>query len=283
MLCSQHKEEIGMDIVDIANKMIKLSNGLSGHLTEKEVRFLSCLPFLSAEGELLEIGSFKGKSTIILASAAKEAGMKQIVACDPLLLSSPTDPKDADPRELPEIFKKNLVDHNLLSFVEFHQKKSSELAAKWDRPIKGLWIDGDHTYAGATMDIDLFSQYLEPGGIICLHDVLHSHEGPIRAFIEKVILSEKYAECGCCGSIGWGQYIGGGKILTEEIWRKKLRLYGQLSRLVPFCIKSNHAIPSNKLIYKIMRTLVPHREIHPAQWIEERNTWAITSGAVFSR
>jgi len=261
-----------MDKLEALNGIIKLSRELDGHLTEKEVIFLSCLPYIEGRGEILEIGCFKGKSTIILASVAKAVGMKRIIACDPLLLESPTDPKDVDPDKLQEIFKKNLTDHNLVSFVEFHQMKACELAADWNRPIKILWIDGDHTYKGASSDVDLFSPFLEIGGLICLHDVLHVHEGPIRAFIEKVVLSDKYINCGCSGSIGYGQYIGDSAITARQ-WNEKIRLYKQLSRLVPFVSRSTYAVPSNKLIYKIMRVMVPHSEIDRTQWIIKMNSW----------
>jgi hypothetical protein len=262
-----------VDINVVSKNLVELSKNLHGHLTEKEARFLACLPFISITGEILEIGSFKGKSTIILGSAAKIAGMNRIVACDPLLLSSPTDPRDADRKTLPDIFKTNLTNHGLSSFVEFHQKMSSELAVEWKRLIKVLWIDGDHTYTGACMDVDLFSPFIAPGGIICLHDVLHGHDGPLRAFIERIVLSEKYADCGCCGSIGWGQYIGDGK-LSEEVWNRKLSLYIKLSRLVPFVVKSTLAISNNKSIYKLKRALVPHGDINPSEWVKERNEYA---------
>ncbi len=261
-----------MDIDNLSADMVNLSKGLSGHLKEREVRFLSCIPFISGKGEILEIGSFKGKSTIILASVAKAIGLKKIVACDPLLLSSPTDPTDADPDTLPAIFRKNLEDHNLSSFVEFHQMKSSDLAEQWDRPIKALWIDGDHTYEGATLDVDLFSRFLEPGGVICLHDVLHGHDGPIRAFMEKVVMSEKYINCGCCDSIGWGQYVGNLKI-SEKCWDEKFRLYTQLSRLVPYFTRMSLGFQINKTSYKLKRALVPHGEIHPSQWLQKMNSW----------
>ncbi len=260
-----------MDIDTLSKEMIKLSRGLSGHLKEREVRFLSCVPFVSCNGEILEIGSFKGKSTIILGTVAQSIGMKRIVACDPMLLSSATDPTDADPSTLPEIFKKNLADHDLSAFVEFHQKKSFELAPEWNRPIKALWIDGDHTYDGASLDIELFAKFLEPGGIICLHDVLHS-EGPLRVFMEKVVLSESYINCGCCDSIGWGQYVGELK-MVEQCWNEKLGLYRQLSRLLPYFMSMSRGFQINKTAYKLARARVPHGEIHPSQWLEKVNAW----------
>lgn len=258
---------------EVVENMVVLSRELEGHLTEIEVKFLSCLPFLKAKGEILEIGSFMGKSTVILASAARAAGYPRIFACDPLLLSSPTDPQGVHPDELPRILRRNLENHNLLSFVKFYRKKSSELAVEWEDPIRVLWIDGDHTYSGATLDVSLFSPFLEPGGIVCLHDVLHGHEGPIRAFLERIVLSENFANCGCCGSIGYGQYVGNSK-LREKQWDEKLRLYTQLSRLIPYIVRSSHNLARNKLAYKLFRAIVSHTDFNPSRWISKMNTWA---------
>ena len=44
---------------------------VEGFLTPREMRFLMLLAaYPTTEGEILEIGSFKGKSTILLASSA---------------------------------------------------------------------------------------------------------------------------------------------------------------------------------------------------------------------
>lgn len=250
--------------------MVALSEKLDGHLTPKEVRFLSCLPFLKRPGAIVEIGSFKGKSTIILAKVSKEIKKEKIVACDPLLLNSPTDPKDGDPQTLPQIFRHNLEKNDVTDYVEFHQKKSAELAQEWERAIKVLWIDGDHTYSGASLDIDLFYNHLNDGALVCLHDVLHEQEGPIRVFIEKMVLSEEFPLCGCCGSIGWGVYTSKHRP-SENEWVKKLNLYKSLSKLVPYTIKSRHKISYSHFKYKIARSRVPHGEVSASRWIEEIN------------
>jgi len=68
--------------------------------------------------------------------------------------------------------------------------KSHELSKSWDNPLKVLWIDGDHKYPGVLSDLMLFQDYLTSGAIVCFHDVLHGFEGPIRTFLEKVLLSD---------------------------------------------------------------------------------------------
>src|SRR5258707_1365369 len=67
-------------------------------LTEREARFLAlvaaCAP---AQGVILEIGSFKGKSTVGLASVAMRYGLGPVITVDPHSGPSVTDP-DVGPR-----------------------------------------------------------------------------------------------------------------------------------------------------------------------------------------
>lgn len=260
------------DIEQQINKLIDLSESLSGHLRKREVQFLASLPFIHFNGEILEIGSFKGKSTIILAKAAAAAGSNKIFACDPLSLSCSTDPKDATKDELPQIFYNNLKQYDVEQNVEFHQMKSNVLSESWDKPLKVLWIDGDHTYPGVLSDLMLFQDYLSPGAIVCFHDVLHGFEGPIRAFIEKVLLSDCYGDCGLCGSIGWGQFLGKNSVSNEQ-WGNKLSLYSKISRLLPFILKKTNGMKSNEHLRRFFRSLIPHGAISPVQWIKERNSY----------
>jgi len=253
------------------DRLTELSQSLSGHLRKREVQFLATLPFLALEGEILEIGSFKGKSTIILAKAARAAGHGKIHACDPLSLSCSTDPTDAVKEELPKIFYTNLQTHGVQDQVEFFQMRSDELAGIWNKPLKILWIDGDHTYDGVMKDMMLFEKHLKPGAIVCFHDVLHEFEGPIRVFMEKVLLSDQFGDCGLCGSIGWGQFTGG-RSLTGRQWETKLSYYYKLSRLMVMVLKAANGFTVNKHLRRFYRSLVPHGPILPEDWINKRNS-----------
>jgi len=249
--------------------MVALSTGLAGHLTEREVRFLSlcAMTLPPGLGEILEIGSFKGKSTTLLAKSVAFSGGDRVVAVDPLNLPAPTDPTDSHPEVLPEQFWTTLDTNSIRHIVEFHQMTSQELAATWNRPLRMLWIDGDHTYAGAMSDIESFSRHLSIGSIVALHDVLHGHEGPIRAFCERVLLSDAFGPCGVCGSIGWAQRVG--KPVAEKYTSRKLRLYSKLSRLVPFVALNRSPSRSGRSVYMLLRSLVPHGEVNPTLWQSE--------------
>ena len=247
-------------------EMVRLGGEIAGHLTEREIRFLALLGAMPAcAGEVLEIGSYKGKSTVILARSAAFAGQRRIVAVDPLDLPAETDPTEVPAGELAGIFRDNIRAHGVEANVEFHAMRSEQLARNWDRPLRLLWIDGDHTWQGARADVEAFARHLAPGGIIAFHDVLHRYEGPVRALSELVLSSPLYGAAGVVGSIGWAQFLGSPE-RAQPFAASRERLRGRLAALVPFAARGTPRSLADKLAYKLRRSLVPHDELEPAAW-----------------
>ena len=247
---------------------IKDARQIEGHLTLKEIRFLCLLATVpTTTGEILEIGSFKGKSTIVLAKSVKFMGGNCVIAVDPMTLPAATDPTTDSASSLYSEFQKNLRDHNVDSIVEFYRTFSQNLARTWSRKLKLLWIDGDHTYLGTKSDFETFFPFLNPGAIVAFHDVLHGFEGPIRVMTEHILLSDQFGACGVCGSIGWSQYLGKSQE-TQIYWESKLRLYKKLIRLIPYVALHKKVKGLERHIYRLKRGLVPHGEVNPDLWIE---------------
>jgi predicted O-methyltransferase YrrM len=74
-----------------------------------------------------------------------------------------------------EIAEYLIQKNGLTEYVRLFEERSEVLAGKWtklvDNPsISLLYIDGDHSYQGASNDIILWSPYLKKGGMIVLHD-----------------------------------------------------------------------------------------------------------------
>jgi predicted O-methyltransferase YrrM len=239
-----------------------------GYLTEREARFLAlaaaCSP-VPPPAVILEIGSFKGKSTVGLASVASRYGLGQVVTVDPHTAPSVTDPDLAGQASSWEDFRATLRAARLESAVEVHRTFSRDLARSWNRPIRVLWIDGDHTYAGAKEDVDLFRRHLSDGAIVAMHDVLHSFEGPIRVFVEELLAADDFGPAGLCGSIGWAQYRprDGGR------WRTtRAGLARRAARLIPLVQRGRELHGLAKLRYKLWRALVPHDTVRPEEWVQ---------------
>ena len=200
---------------------------VEGWTPDDELRFL----FLAAarptaRGEVLEIGSYKGRSTVALARGALWAGQRTVVACDPFTIRSPTDPEHRVSTY--EDFLATLQQHALSDNVEVHRERSEHLAARWDRPIRFLWVDGNHDYEAVRADIEGFRAHLAPGALLALHDVgHHDYNGPLLCFMDDVLLADEFGMCGIHHSIGWTQFIGRGG--RAKYRRQKATLYKWLA------------------------------------------------------
>lgn len=248
--------------------LLKEIETVEGYLSPNEIRFLALLAACpTAEGEILEIGSFKGKSTIILAKSSALADNAPVHAVDPMIAPSETDPDLGGAESSFPDFQKNIRAQGVEDRIDLHQMFSSELARDWERPLRLLWIDGDHTYRGTKLDFDGFARHLADGAIVAIHDVLHEFEGGIRVFMEDVLLSPNFGACGFVGSIAWSQFHRD----ESAGWRhrrEKLKLYKRLSRLIPYIVFKKELVGFEKKRYKLLRSRVPHGPVKPAEWVE---------------
>ena len=234
-----------------------------GFLLENEARFLgllaACIP---AKGMILEIGSFKGRSTVMLASVAAHYGLGPVVAIDPHNSNLSTKDPLLVPTSTYNDFLNSLRTAGVREHVEFHRACSTEISATWDRPIRMLWIDGDHSYAGAKADFDGFAPHLSPLGVVALHDTLNAKPGPIRVFVEHVLRSSQFGAAGFVHSIGWAQCRpeDGKKFDEKRAW-----LARRASRLIPFATQGTVLSGLRKIRYKLQRSRIPRAFPSPAR------------------
>jgi predicted O-methyltransferase YrrM len=248
--------------------LVKEVESIEGFLSPNEIRFLALLAACpTTKGEILEIGSFKGKSTVVLAKAAALTLNPKVVAVDPMTAPSITDPDLKNAASSLADFQANLRQHNVAEQVEFHCTFSHELAKTWVRPLRLLWIDADHTYQGTKQDLDLFAPHLADGAIVSFHDVLHEFEGGIRVFMEDILLHPQFGRVGMCGSLGWAQFHADADFCRSYA-DQKLQLYKRLSRLIPYVVFKNELNGWEKKKYKLLRARVPHGAIDPAKWLQ---------------
>jgi hypothetical protein len=236
---------------------------IDGHLTDKEMHFLFIVGAIkTSTGDILEIGSYKGRSTILLSKAAEFAGNTMLYAVDPLTLPSETDPNNNGNNTKNEFYS-NIKKHN--AKLIFNEMLSQDLAKQWDKPLRFLWIDGDHTFKGAQIDFLGFAKFLVPGGIIGFHDVLNGHTGPLQVFAQEVLLNSKFGACGVVGSIGWAQFIGDKE---NHYLNEKETLYIKLIKMLPHIIKKKRS-RFDKIFFKLKRSQVPHQKITAHDFLEK--------------
>ncbi len=132
-------------------------------------------------GPVLEIGSYCGKSTIYLASAARTRGQLTVTIDhhrgseehqpgwqyhDPALVDPETGVFDTLPR-----LRRTLTEAGLDDDVVVVVGRSAAVAALWQTPLGMLFIDGGHTDAAATTDYESWSPHVAVGGALAIHDV----------------------------------------------------------------------------------------------------------------
>ena len=127
-------------------------------------------------GSIVEIGSFRGRSTIVLASAAPDG--VQIVAIDPHAGN------DRGPQEIDgfqdeasddhAVFLANLERAGVADRVRHLRMFSDEAHAHVDGQVDVLYIDGAHRYAPALSDIRSWGDRVAEGGTMLIHDSFSS-------------------------------------------------------------------------------------------------------------
>ena len=241
-----------------------------GYLLENEARFLGLLAACTpAKGRIVEIGSFKGRSTVMLAKVAAHYGLGPVVAIDPhnFNLSEKTEVSPeamARPASTKNDFLNSLKMAGVTQHVEFRHALSKDVSASWNEPIRLLWIDGDHTYQGAKDDFDGFAPHVRPGGVIALHDALNAFSGPIRVFVEEMLQSNKFGAAGFVHSIAWAQFRPDD---GEKFYERRQRLARRASRLIPFVKDDTELHGLRKKLYKFHRSRVPRQMPRSAEWV----------------
>jgi hypothetical protein len=155
-------------------------------------------------GQIVEIGSFRGRSTIVLACAAPDG--VQIVAIDPHAGN------DRGPQEIDGFAAEAATDHDVfnrnlaaagVAFRVRHVRAFSDAAhGEVDGPIDTLYIDGAHRYAPARNDIRDWGRRVAPGGTMLIHDSFSS-VGVTLAIMRLLMFGTGF------------RYVGRSRSLTE--------------------------------------------------------------------
>jgi predicted O-methyltransferase YrrM len=149
-----------------------------GYLHHAEGLFLHWLAArVPSGGRILEIGSFKGKSSCYIASGLRSPGAR-LHCVD--VWSNQAMPYDPPQDVFPE-FEANVAKYRHM--IEIHRGESAAVASRWTMPIDVLFIDGDHSYDGCRTDIDAWLHHVRTGGWVVLHD--SGQPGVRRACSEK--------------------------------------------------------------------------------------------------
>ena len=161
----------------------------------------------SKKGPILEIGSYCGKSTIYIATAAKKySGC--VYSVDHHTGSEENqvgweyhdielfDEETGRINSFPE-FMRNLRKANLLDTVVPIVSDSSLVSRYWKIPLSMVFIDGGHTMEAALNDFNNWKDKIIKGGILAIHDVFPNPDDggrPPYEIYRKALSEESFKE-----------------------------------------------------------------------------------------
>ncbi|MER6214079.1 class I SAM-dependent methyltransferase [Streptomyces sp. NPDC001272] len=149
---------------------------------------------------LLEVGTYCGRSTILLADAAREAGVAAITVDhhrgseeqqpgweyhDPTVVDPELGLMDTLPTFRRTLHRAGLEEH-VIAIVG----RSPQVAAAWGGPLGFVFIDGGHTDEHATGDYEGWAPHLAVGGTLVIHDVFpdpaDGGQAPYRIYLRAL-------------------------------------------------------------------------------------------------
>jgi predicted O-methyltransferase YrrM len=137
---------------------------------------------LPKDSIIVEIGSFKGRSTASLAFGCRKNG-SHVYAIDTFNGNK----VDFFERAFLPVFQSNMDRCGLTDYVTPLVGFSEEVVKTWNKPIHMLFIDGSHKYEDVLADFESFYPFVVPGGKIAFHDVHPSWPGVVRVWQENAI------------------------------------------------------------------------------------------------
>src|ERR1700730_10362223 len=186
---------------------LRRSETIPGWTRGEEARELLRISHSLAAGAIIvEIGSFFGAGTILLAGPRRIRGSGLVHCVDPFDGTGDSFSVPHYQRILEEVgggslrdhFEKNIHEAGLGPWVRIHQGRAGEVARSWTTPIDLLYLDGDQSRTGVREAYDSWAQFLRADGIIAVHNSAPENHTPEhdghRCIVEEEIKQPHYCK-----------------------------------------------------------------------------------------
>jgi predicted O-methyltransferase YrrM len=155
---------------------------------------------------IVEIGSYKGRSTASLAFACVGTN-KHVFAIDRWHgvyedIQGQIEIQHKFKVDFFDEWCENMRINKLQDYVTPLVGNSTDIARIWRAPIDMLFVDGSHRYEDVVADFENFSPYMRSNGLLVFHDVTPEWAGSYRAWHEHI--APKLTKLGSTSTIAFG-------------------------------------------------------------------------------
>ena len=186
---------------------VRASFAIEGWFRGPEVaEMIAVLQALPPGCVMVEVGSFMGSASVLLAGVRKCCGSGKLHCVDPFdgsgdAFSVPVYEQllqGTGHASLRECFEANIRNAGLSDWVRIHQGEAAAIAQSWTQPIDLLFLDGDQSPAGARLGYESWEPFLKVGGILAVHNsadrpYAENHDGSRRLCLSD-LHPPKYGE-----------------------------------------------------------------------------------------
>jgi predicted O-methyltransferase YrrM len=180
---------------------LRAVEGVEGWLSDAQARRLwDRARAAGPNARVVEIGSYRGRSAIVLAHASGG----EVVAIDPHAGN------DRGPRQIHgtagegeadnSAFRANLERAGVAERVRHVRRPSAEALGEVEGALDLLYVDGAHRYGPARDDLDRWSALVAPGGALLVHDAFSS-VGVTLAIARVLVGGARFRYAGRTGSL----------------------------------------------------------------------------------
>jgi hypothetical protein len=132
-----------------------------------------------SSGCIVEVGSYRGRSTVALARGSAAGSNVPVYAVEPHeefvgVLGGVFGPEDR------AAFFQTMLRTGAYRQVRLVNLSSEVLSGGWTVPVALLWLDGDHAYQSVRRDFDAWAPHLTAGCDLVLDDAADPELGPFR-------------------------------------------------------------------------------------------------------
>ncbi|RKI41034.1 class I SAM-dependent methyltransferase [Corallococcus sp. AB004] len=205
MLALQGREEKPRPKLLLAWPILSEMRKIEGWLSEEEADLLmaSCSHVLSAPSapqSVVEVGSYCGKATVVLARVAEALGTAaRVHAIDPGdgvvgSRDGHLERKGATRQKL----ERTLRSSGLESIVQVHFQQAPQVA--WIEPIGFLLVDGLHDYDSVSADFHHLEPWLTVGGLVAFHDCADYFPG-VKLLVQELLRDGRFRHVRTAGTL----------------------------------------------------------------------------------
>lgn len=184
-------------VVDL-EAIAHISASIPGMISPRSGQILYTLCYMQVlQGDVVEVGSWQGRSTSFLARAVQESGNGEFYAIDHFKGNLGKEGfyvvGKSDLSDLKSNFLRNMDRIGLKQTVHLFDMPNEQAEQELgDIKIRFLFIDGDHTKAGVEKDIELFFPKLMPGSIVVFDDFSAGFPGLVEA-VDRLMEKHQFA------------------------------------------------------------------------------------------